>query len=74
MKNIRKSIKIVIALCFVAILATVACLLAWQKPASVNAETAADDNEVQLVINEYGDGQAYLNEDGAKRDSSRCSE
>ena len=65
MKNIRKSIKIVIALCFVAILATVACLLVWQKPASVSAETATDENDVQLVINEYNDGQAELNEDGS---------
>ena len=74
MKNVRNSIKITIALCFVAILATLACVLVWQKPASVNAETAKDENEIQLVINEYNDGQADLNADGAKRDSSRCSE
>lgn len=74
MKNIRNSVKIAIALCFVAILATVACVLVWQKPASVSAETATDENDVQLVINEYNDGQADLNADGAKRDSSRCSE
>ena len=74
MKNVRNSIKITIALCFVAILAAIACLLVWQKPASVNAETAKDENEIQLVINEYNDGQADLNADGAKRDSSRCSE
>ena len=64
MKNVRKSIKITIALCFVAILAAIACLLVWQKPASVNAETATDENEIQLVINEYSDGQADLTESG----------
>ena len=74
MKNVRSSVKIAITLFFVALLTAIACLLVWQKPTSVNAEAAEDENAIQLVINEYNDGQADLNADGAKRDSSRCSE